>query len=399
MVEDVVRALGYLTLGTRMKRLGERLQAQSQALLDDTDIGVPSAQFPALAALDRLGPLSIGDLTQALGVSQPGVTRTVGKLAAAGYVTLRQDPTDRRISVVGLTDAGRDLFEHSRRSVWPLVEAAVAEACARTSGPFLAQVAALEDALGETSLGQRAARIGRGGAAARMLDRPVWSTLNSHHAALSEGTALARRFLRDVNAFAAACDDSAPALAALAALVGPGEEVFIGQVPDIAVPPGLVAVKTAMGVQMVAGCDVGVIDGDEEVQVLTDADAPEMLALATLTEPGPFLPRTHVMGTFRGIRVAGRLAAMAGERMRFPGFTEVSGVCTHPDFRGRGYARRLSAIAAADIQSRGDTPFLHAWADNRAAIALYETLGFVHRADIHVAILSRPGPGATVPAG
>lgn len=93
------------------------------------------------------------------------------------------------------------------------------------------------------------------------------------------------------------------------------------------------------------------------------------------------------MGRFIGLRVDGRLVAMAGERMRFAGHVEVSGVCTHPDFRGRGLARRLSAAVAADIQRRGALPFLHAWTANKAAIALYESLGFEVRSPVNVVVL------------
>jgi predicted GNAT family acetyltransferase len=96
------------------------------------------------------------------------------------------------------------------------------------------------------------------------------------------------------------------------------------------------------------------------------------------------------MGTFRGIRIGGRLAAMAGERFRFPGHTEVSGVCTHPDFRGRGLARRLSAAVAARIEARGERPFLHAWKSNHVAISLYESLGFEIRAEVNIKVLERP---------
>src|SRR5579885_1812216 len=118
-----------------------------------------------------------------------------------------------------------------------------------------------------------------------------------------------------------------------------------------------------------------------------------MLALATLTEPGPFLTRTHTMGSFLGIRIGGRLAAMAGERLRFPGHTEVSGVCTHPDFRGRGLARRLSMRVAARIESRGEQAFLHAWSANRPAISLYESLGFEIRAELGVKVFERQSDG------
>lgn len=222
------------------------------------------------------------------------------------------------------------------------------------------------------------------------LDRPVWASLTGAHRALSEGGALALRYAREVHLFASAADDSAAALQALADLLQPGERIFVLQVPQIAVPPGLVVVRRAPGVQMVA---TRALDGDAPPaapEVLGEADAADMLALARLTEPGPFLSRTHTMGRFVGVRIDGRLAAMAGERFRPPGHTEVSGVCTHPDFRGRGLARGLSAAVAARIQRRGETPFLHAWTTNVAAITLYETLGFEKRTLVDVAVLEKP---------
>jgi predicted GNAT family acetyltransferase len=225
------------------------------------------------------------------------------------------------------------------------------------------------------------------------LDRPIWASLTTHHASLSEGNALARRFARDVNLFASSRDDSPAALAALADLVKPGNNVFVLQVPNIVIPPGLVEGKTAKGVQMVATRSI-VFARTYDILTLTDEDAPEMLELATLTEPGPFLARTHTMGTFLGIRIGGRLVAMAGERLRFPGYTEVSAVCTHPEFRGRGLARRLSAAVAAAIEARGEQPFLHAWKTNQAAISLYEGLGFEVRTEVNVAVLKRGGLGA-----
>jgi predicted GNAT family acetyltransferase len=223
-----------------------------------------------------------------------------------------------------------------------------------------------------------------------MLDRPVWSALTTAHLGLSVGTALARRYAADVNLFAAARDDGFEALTALTELVQPGKRIFLADALDVAVPGGLELIKAAKGVQMVATRSIRVAEADDDIVQLTDADAREMLALATLTEPGPFLARTHTMGTFRGIRIGGRLAAMAGERFRFPGFTEVSGVCTHPDFRGRGLARRLSATVAAHIDSRGERPFLHAWKTNHVAISLYESLGFAIRTEVNIKVLERP---------
>ena len=238
------------------------------------------------------------------------------------------------------------------------------------------------------------------------LDRPVWSTLMTYHAPLSTGNELARRFLPDVNLFMSARDDSTEAVAALTSLVEPGQLAYILQVPPIVVPPGFERVKEAKGVQMVvtaldsaearragvgsAARTPGRLGSlDAEIVTLTERDAPEMLALATLTEPGPFLARTQVMGHFRGVRIEGRLAAMAGERMRFPGYTEVSAVCTHPDFRGLGLARRLSAAVVEGIQARGERAFLHAWKTNHAAISLYERLGFEIRAEVNATVLRR----------
>jgi len=220
------------------------------------------------------------------------------------------------------------------------------------------------------------------------LDRPVWASLTTAHASIAVGDALARRYRDDVNVFASARDDGADALSALGALLAPGHKAYVLQVPPVRIPPGCIETYAGRGVQMLAtrplDDDVG---GD--VVALGDSDAAEMLALAQLTRPGPFVARTHTMGAFIGLRIDGRLAAMAGERMRFPGCTEISGVCTHPDFQGRGLARRLSAIVGARIQARGDRPFLHAWADNRPAIRLYESLGFALRSEVHASVITR----------
>ena len=124
------------------------------------------------------------------------------------------------------------------------------------------------------------------------LDRPVWASLTTHHVALSEGNELARRFARDVNLFASARDDTPEAVAELASLVKPEETIFILQIPEIVIPSGLVEVKAAKGVQMVAPRGMTLETSRDDIQALRQEDAPEMLALATLTEPGPYLART-----------------------------------------------------------------------------------------------------------
>jgi predicted GNAT family acetyltransferase len=224
---------------------------------------------------------------------------------------------------------------------------------------------------------------------AHPLDRPVWASLTTHHEPFAAGGPLARRYRAEYNVFAGQADESPEALAALGALVGPGEQVCIAQATPVTVPAGLRVHKSLQGVQLTAPAALGVPEGAEPLLVLTERDAPEMFALAQLTEPGPFAPRTHALGRFLGIRIDGRLVAMAGERFRWPGYTEVSAVCTHPEFRGRGFARRLTAAVTAAIHQRGERAFLQAWKTNTPAITLYQSLGFEIRAEMNVRVLVR----------
>lgn len=219
------------------------------------------------------------------------------------------------------------------------------------------------------------------------LDRPVWTALTGRQAEFAAGDAHALRYRPEINILAAAADDSPQALAALAALVPPGGKIATVEVAETQIPSGLTVAKQAMLVQMLAERPAP----PEPVDYLDlgDADAPEMVALATLTEPGPFVEATHRLGAFIGVRVDGQLVAMAGERMRAPGLTEVSAVCTHPDWRGRGYAGKLMRVVMARIVERGDTPFLHSYATNAGAIALYEKLGFRTRCEVIATFLER----------
>ncbi len=220
------------------------------------------------------------------------------------------------------------------------------------------------------------------------LDRPVWSALTTRQAHLAEGDGRAWRLEPDHGPFAAAADGSAASLEALAALIPVGGSVWTVEVNPMPTPPGTVVMNQAQCHQMVADAIAPSSPGFLIVQ-LTEEDAPEMLALATLTVPGPFLHHTHRMGAFVGVKQDGRLIAMAGERMRLDGFTELSGVCTHPDFRGRGYAGGLMSAVARRILNRGDAAFLHVYVTNVGAIALYEALGFRIRTTVTATVLAR----------
>jgi len=159
MVDDVVRSLGYLCLGTRLRRIGEQLQSETQRILDDSGLPVQASQCPVLAAVDQLGPVAVGDLAVALGITQPGATRAVGLLVEAGYLEVLKSAEDGRVRLVALTPAGKDVVDRSRADVWPRIERVVADLCEPLSGTLLDQLAALETALRETSLPERVATL------------------------------------------------------------------------------------------------------------------------------------------------------------------------------------------------------------------------------------------------
>jgi ribosomal protein S18 acetylase RimI-like enzyme len=212
------------------------------------------------------------------------------------------------------------------------------------------------------------------------LDNPVLRSLTGAHARLALTQGRAVRYPADMSPFAALPGEPCAAdWADAARLLGPGEVVLfpgLGATP----PPGWEVAGRGEGVQLVA--DTLAAEPDPEAVPLGPADVPAMLRLSERTKPGPFLPRTIELGSYLGIWRDGELVAMAGERFRPPGWTEVSAVCTDPAWRGHGFASRLTRAVAAGIAARGETPFLHAVASNTTAIRLYKELGFSHRRDI-----------------
>jgi ribosomal protein S18 acetylase RimI-like enzyme len=220
------------------------------------------------------------------------------------------------------------------------------------------------------------------------LDRPAWSTLTDGWAPLAQGDGRALRIEPDHGPFAAPADFTPGNIEALRSLPRADGELWLVETAPLPPLPGLDILREADVTQMAAET-ITPGEPDFEVEVLGEADAPEMLALATLTRPGPFLTKTHRLGRFIGVKQDGRLVAMAGERMRMPRFAEVSGVCTHPDHRGRGYAAGLMRLVARRMLERGETPFLHAYASNEGAIGLYESLGFRARCTVRLTVVVR----------
>lgn len=221
------------------------------------------------------------------------------------------------------------------------------------------------------------------------LDRPVWSCLTGAQAHLAMRNAAAVRINPAYGPFAGALDASDVSQAALAAMVIGGGDVMAMVEPELwPIPAGLQLERSGELLQMVARQPV-LGDADPRVELLGENDAAEMAALARATEPGPWSSLTHRYGAFHGIRSNGRLAAMAGERMRPEAHCEVSGVCTWPQFRGQGMAAALIRQVMRGMVARGDVPFLHSYAHNAGAIRLYETLGFRPRRTMALTVLVR----------
>jgi ribosomal protein S18 acetylase RimI-like enzyme len=205
-----------------------------------------------------------------------------------------------------------------------------------------------------------------------VLDNPVWASLHGAHRQLAERNGAAARYPVTVSPFAAVDGDDG--WSDLCALLGPG--VRFGMIgAGVRAPDGWQIDFAATGVQLVATDAVDARPFDEAV-VLGPADVPEMLDLVERTRPGPFLAGTYRMGRYLGVRRDGRLAAMAGERLHPPGWTEVSAVCTDPDFRGQGLGTRLVQAVTFGIRERGEQAMMHAAGSNAGAIRLYEALGF-----------------------
>jgi predicted GNAT family acetyltransferase len=219
-----------------------------------------------------------------------------------------------------------------------------------------------------------------------LLDNPIWNALTTRQEGFAQIDGPARKFPSQVTTLAGFADPTPASLTALGRLLQPREAVGLFLMGPVPVAEGLIAVRELPLVQMwYAGAPE--VPAHTECIELGPADVPEMVALAKLTEPGPFGARTRELGTYLGIRWNGELAAMAGERLTLPGYTEISAVCTHPRHSGRGYATRLVAELTRRILGRGERPFLHVREDNTRAVDVYRRLGFVSRTVFHLMVV------------
>jgi ribosomal protein S18 acetylase RimI-like enzyme len=228
------------------------------------------------------------------------------------------------------------------------------------------------------------------GADVGVLDNVVWHSLSGPHRELAEHLGRAARFERDVAPFSGIADpDDERAWADLGGIVGAGKPAILF-VPDVDIPSGWSRDHAIRCFQMVADRVDGHATSDELIELGPD-DVGDMMELVNATRPGPFGPRTIELGRYVGVRREGRLVAMTGERMRCPGFTEVSAVCTAEDVRGQGLARELVLAVIEGIRARGDEAFLHVETKNTPAVGLYESMGFTTRSEAEALIVRNAG--------
>ena len=222
-----------------------------------------------------------------------------------------------------------------------------------------------------------------------VLDNPVWHALTGPHAAFAIGSGRARHYPRDIVPFSAIAEPTPAAYRDLAVDLPPNTEARLQRLRDEPVPPGWDKIAAYPLLQMVADRIEGAVPDARTVVSLDERDIEAMLELMAATNPGRFGPRTPILGTYLGIRDGDRLIAMAGERIRVPGYVELSAISTHPQARRRGHARHLTALLMRRALDRGERPFLHLRSTNTAALSVYTALGFKVRREL-VSVWCKP---------
>lgn len=221
------------------------------------------------------------------------------------------------------------------------------------------------------------------------LDNPIWYALRTGNASLAIGDGLARVLPRDVGAFAGLADYSTRAWDHLRQLAPLGAPTVLFTAEPVALPQEWKLLLHKELLQLVYPHAIAPAVDTRNVVALQEHDVPAMLALTALTAPGPFLARTIDFGGYHGVFQDKQLVAMAGQRLQPSPYTEISAVCTHPAYHGRGLARRLVHQQLSLIMAAGHTPFLHVYEDNTPAYTLYQQLGFALRKRLHVYVLEQ----------
>ncbi len=222
-----------------------------------------------------------------------------------------------------------------------------------------------------------------------VLNNPVWYALNSGNSHLGNGNDRVKYFDSDVSPFVALRESTSDSFSELYEML-PGRQIsFLATPVQLNIPAPWKVITCVRGLQLVHNCIAVKDERIHTTTTLSTTNCAEMVALAKLTNPGPFNMRTIEFGYYQGVFSDAKLAAMAGQRMHALNYAEVSAVCTHPDHTGKGYARQLLTNQVNRILAISDTPYLHVKHDNKRAIDLYLSLGFSVRSDMYFYILKK----------
>lgn len=215
------------------------------------------------------------------------------------------------------------------------------------------------------------------------LTNPVWHALHTVHSCFATGNSKLLKYPSDVLVLMGARDPEHTDLNETAGLFAAGSQVFmVGELPPV--PQNWSVTLDIECLQMVyQGCEYTDAETVDEIIRLGVHDAQEMLELVNRVQPGFYQLKTLQLGNYFGIRKAGVLVSMAGERLKLSGYTEISAVGTLPEYTGRGYARRLMSHLANNTIREGNIPFLHVRSNNSRAIRVYERLGYIESRKIH----------------
>lgn len=358
-----------------------------------SDMNLTEARL--LFEIARQEPISANRLQAEMGLDRGYLSRMIGLFEKREWIRRDRLQTDARLRPISLTQRGREIFDEVDKRQRDAVSRDLSRLNAAQQDELVQALTKAQQLLGHPvtapSLPASASASSSSSTSIDMLDRPVWNALTGRQAPFALGDNAGLRFAPEYGPFAAPCDPSGD-LTSLAHMAK-GDDIWLVEKNPIVPPTGLTLVQSAECVQMVAHklthtenrCEHAFADLGEE-------DAADMRALAALTKPGPFSTKTQNLGGFIGIRKNGILVAMAGERMKPGRYTELSGVCTHPDHRGRGYAGTLMRIVTSRILQRGETAFLHCYESNTGAIALYQSLGFEIHQTVTAMVLTPTSP-------
>ena len=226
-----------------------------------------------------------------------------------------------------------------------------------------------------------------------ILDNPIWHALSTLHRDFNEGDDRLKYFYPEISPFVAMADWDEEDKEYLVEKLPADRNFFYITAQSLDLPDHCKRGFTIKLFQLVCRKQLPFHQSGIQIRSLGKADIPQMIELTALTKPGPFNQRTIEFGNYIGIFEEERLVAMAGERLKFPGFTEVSAICTHPDYTGRRYSAALLSQATARIVNEGQTPFLHVRHDNTRAIDLYEQAGYEIRCEMDFAIFKLTARG------